>query len=258
MPRHADAARDDPRLGDFSPQAAAYARSRPSYPAPLLEQLIQHVGAAPGASVADIGAGTGLWTQLLAKRGFKVTAIDPSAGMQAQAIDDANVRWQAGTFERTGLPDGSQDWVTAAQAFHWALPEQALPELRRVLRRNGFFTVLWNNRHEDAELLSWTREAIRRHIPDYESSYRSKRDWARELVSTGDFGDVVEHAVDHVIPFSAERFVDLWRSQNRLMVTAGPERMANFVAGLTDHLESQNIKTIEVTYTCRAYTARRR
>ncbi len=65
-------------LGDFSEQADAYGRARPSYPAELIDALVAHVGAKPGDAVADLGAGTGLFTELLAARGFCVTAVEPN------------------------------------------------------------------------------------------------------------------------------------------------------------------------------------
>lgn len=49
-------------LGDFSAQADAYARARPTYPAELIDRLVAHVGAKPGDAVADLGAGTGIFT----------------------------------------------------------------------------------------------------------------------------------------------------------------------------------------------------
>jgi ubiquinone/menaquinone biosynthesis C-methylase UbiE len=219
--------------------------------------LVDHTELPDGAAVADIGAGTGLWTQLLADRGFSVTAVDPNAAMRSQASARPNVRWFDGAFEQTGLPDASQQWVTAAQAFHWADPQRALPEMRRILVSGCHFTVLWNDRHEDSPILQWTRAAIRRHVPEHQSTYRATRDWPEELVSTGDFANVVAHAVEHVLTFSAERFVHLWQSQNRLAVAAGPLRMQRLIDEITAHLCSQGIASVDVRYTYRAFTAQR-
>ncbi len=43
-------------------------------------------------------------------------------------------------------PMDPQQWAVAAQAFHWADPPRALPEIRRILQPNRYVTVLWNNR----------------------------------------------------------------------------------------------------------------
>lgn len=54
-------------LGDFAPQAKAYA-ARPGYPDALVGLVAQRAGVAAGDRVADIGAGTGKLTQHLADR----------------------------------------------------------------------------------------------------------------------------------------------------------------------------------------------
>jgi trans-aconitate methyltransferase len=244
-------------LGDFSGQAEAYSRARPGYPAEILLLLCSHMGIRAGDAVAEIGAGTGLFTRLLSGRGWRVTAIEPNAAMRARAPELPDVTWRDGTFEATGLAAGSQRWVVAAQAFHWADPARAMPELWRVLAPGGSLTVLWNNReNEQSPVLSWTQEAIRRHAPGFDEAYRDGSS-AELITSTRHFSGVVYHEVRHVVPMSRSRYLDLWRSHNRFNVTAGPEGFAAFIAELAAYLESQNVETVNVPYLCRAWTASR-
>ena len=56
-----------------------YAQVRPSYPLEAVDMLI-----AGATEVADIGAGTGKMTRLLAKRGLHVSAVEPAAAMRLQ------------------------------------------------------------------------------------------------------------------------------------------------------------------------------
>jgi SAM-dependent methyltransferase len=244
-------------LGDFSHQAQAYARARPSYPPALVDLLVADAGLSPGDAVADFGAGTGILTRMLVERGLTVTAVEPGQAMR-ERNDVPQARWVDATFEASGLADFSQRWAVAAQAFHWADPPRALPEIRRILAPGSLFTILWNNRaNRESEILAWTEEAIRRHVPGFDEAYRNLT-WAQTLESTGDFSMVVERATRHTIVMPRERYLDLWRSHNRLNTIAGPERFAAFFAELTQYLERRGAETIEVPYRCESWSARRR
>jgi SAM-dependent methyltransferase len=242
-------------LGDFSPHAEAY-RARPTYPGELVDRLVLDAGAAPGDPVADIGAGTGIFTVLLVERGFRVTAVEPSAEMRARAPRDPAVRWIEGTFDATGLDTASQRWLTAAQAFHWARPPTALPEAARVLVPGGALTILWNDRESDRDpVVAWTAALIKRLVPDFDEAYRNKP-WQGTLETGGFFGDAVAREHRHTVPMTRDRYVDLWRSHNRLAVEAGPARLAVFFEELERHLA--RVARVDVPYVTRAWTARRR
>lgn len=243
-------------LGDFSHQADAYAKSRPTYPSVLIDQLVTDSGIHRGDPVADFGAGTGIFTQILIERGFNVSAIEPNESMRNQA-DQSQAKWIAGTFENSRLETASQRWAVAAQAFHWADPSRCLPEIRRILQPGCQFTVLWNNRSKiENEVVNWTEEAIRRYVPDFDEAYRAG-DKVAVLESTNDFTFTTHRSVSHTIPMSRERYLELWRSHNRLNTIAGPQRFSAFFAELTEHLEREHIDQINVRYDCESWSARR-
>lgn len=244
-------------LGNFSRQAAAYEHSRPTYPAALIDELIADAEISPGDAVADFGAGTGILTQLLVDRGFTVAAIEPNASMRERARV-LGAQWIDATFEESSLAVDSQRWAVAAQAFHWADPQRALPEIRRGLQPGRLFTVVWNNRaNRENEVLEWTENAIRRHVPEFDEAYRN-RPWHQILESTGDFIFFQHRAVRHTILMSAERYLELWRSHNRLNTIAGPQRFAALFAELSDYLQRRRIDQIDVLYNCESWSARRR
>jgi SAM-dependent methyltransferase len=243
-------------LGDFSQQAAAYQRARPGYPVSLLDLLACEASLRAGSPVVDLGAGTGIFTRMLAQYNFDVTAVEPNEDMMSLA-GLPEVRWVRGTFEDNSLPDESQAWAVAAQAFHWAQPQAALPQVRRILQPGSIFTVLWNNRvYQENEVLRWTAKAIRQHVPEFDEAYRDLK-WDEILASTGDFTFLSHHVVRHHVSMTKERFLDLWRSHNRLNNTAGPERFNDFFNELVEYLNHRQIVQVTVPYDCEAWSARR-
>jgi ubiquinone/menaquinone biosynthesis C-methylase UbiE len=241
-----------PPLGDFAPQAKAYA-ARPAYPEALVDLVASRAGVTAGDRVADLGAGTGIFTRQLVARGHVVDAIEPNAAMRAEAPALHDVDWHDGTFEATSLPRASVQWVTAAQAFHWADPPRALPELHRILAPGGHLTCLWNDRRDnDSPMLRAVTEIIRREAPSFDELYR-QRDWPSILVADGWFHDVVVDDALHTVTMTRDRFRNLWRSHNRVAECAGAG-LARVLAAI-DELTA-DVDEVPVPYTTRAFTAR--
>lgn len=68
--------------------ASSYDQHRPSYPPQAVEQLLTYlqVSGLRGARILDLAAGTGKFTELLAKRGeeFEIIAVEPHEGMRRE------------------------------------------------------------------------------------------------------------------------------------------------------------------------------
>jgi SAM-dependent methyltransferase len=125
--------------------AADYERVRPSYPTRALAVLADALDLKPGQRVADLGAGTGKFTRLLALTGARVVAVEPVAAMRERLTEILpQVVAVAGVAEATGLPDGSVDAVVAAQAWHWFDGPAALTEIERITGPYGRLGLVWN------------------------------------------------------------------------------------------------------------------
>ena len=132
----------------FADRASDYALFRPSYPREAIDALLEGVKTADNLTAADIGAGTGISSRLLADRGVRVFAVEPNAAMRDGAEAHERVSFIDGTAEATSLPDGSVDIVLCAQAFHWFKPEAAIAEFRRILKANGRLALMINERDD--------------------------------------------------------------------------------------------------------------
>ncbi len=134
----------------FSSKVTDYVASRPDYPAALFEALTVRCKLLPGATVVDVGAGTGLLTQGLLEHGYQVWAMEPNPAMRAVAdralARGSGYRSAEGTAESLPMADASADLITAAQAFHWFDVDRARLEFLRVLRPQGQVALIWNDR----------------------------------------------------------------------------------------------------------------
>jgi SAM-dependent methyltransferase len=138
-------------MSRFSDRVADYVKYRPTYPRAAAEAIIAGLGESATLTIADIGAGTGIFSRVLASTGARVIAIEPNADMLAAAEHDASnsglsINWRSGTAEATGLESESVHAVTCAQAFHWFRPTEALAEFARILRQGGRIALVWNDR----------------------------------------------------------------------------------------------------------------
>lgn len=156
----------------FSARVEAYVKYRPGYPPAMLDFLADELAMGPASQVADIGAGTGILTALLAPRVERVWAVEPNQEMRGAAqqllAGVANVGWSDGRAEVTGLPDGCVDLVTVAQAFHWFDRPAFKQECRRLLRPGGRVALIWNDRLTDTPFLKAYEAGLRTYSGDYE------------------------------------------------------------------------------------------
>ena len=111
--------------GDFTALAGDYAKFRPGYAPQVATAILGFVGRDPASiDAADVGAGTGIWTRILAARGLRsIVAVEPNDEMRAQGIESSSgtdITWVKGSAEATGLQDSSVDLVSMASSFHWA------------------------------------------------------------------------------------------------------------------------------------------
>ena len=103
----------------------------------------------PPMVIADLGAGEGAFSLLLAQRAKKVIAVDTSAKMIEVAREQAlrngvkNLEFRLGDMEEVPIKAASVDLVWISQSLHHALhPGRALAEANRILRPGGRIVIL--------------------------------------------------------------------------------------------------------------------
>jgi SAM-dependent methyltransferase len=148
----------------YERSSEAYDRGRPEYPAEAVSYLQGALGIGPGASVLDLGAGTGKLTRLLAPSGARLYAVEPVEAMRTRlkaAVPTASVL--DGTAEAIPVEASALDAVVVAQAFHWFDGPKALCEIHRVLKPHGRLGLVWNVRDESVAWVAALTRIVDRH-----------------------------------------------------------------------------------------------
>ncbi|MBW4614271.1 MAG: class I SAM-dependent methyltransferase [Desmonostoc vinosum HA7617-LM4] len=178
-------------LNRFSNRAEDYVKYRPSYPAAVIDIILKDLPPTSQLLAADIGAGTGISSRLLAERGVNVIAIEPNAAMREAAAPHPLVEFRDGTAESIQIPDQSVDIVTCFQAFHWFNPEPTLLEFRRILKPLGRLAVVWNNRDQEDALTAEYSQIVRTASNNHPAESRMQS--VKPLLATPYFGNIREY-----------------------------------------------------------------
>ena len=117
----------------------------------LAETLLQLM---PPMVVADLGAGEGTFSQLLAQRAKRVIAVDNSPKMVefgaklAKQNGVANIDYRVGDLEAPPIRAGTVDLAFFSQSLHHALhPQGAIDAAYRLLKPAGRIVVLDLKKH---------------------------------------------------------------------------------------------------------------
>ena len=130
----------------FTSKADDYDKGRPGYPKELLT-ILRKYGLSKQSTVADIGAGTGLFTRLIAPHAKKIIAVEPNADMLSKLNErrPKNASLVQAPAEATTIKIKTVDFITVAQAFHWFHMPSAKKEFAKILKDDGRVAIIYNN-----------------------------------------------------------------------------------------------------------------
>ena len=98
----------------------------------------------PGATLLDVGSGTGHFARRYAAAGLRVTGLDPDAAALAYARSlGGDIDYRAGDAQALPFPDVSFDYCAAVTSLCFVPdPARALAEMWRVARRGVVLGLL--------------------------------------------------------------------------------------------------------------------
>ncbi|MEU4692505.1 class I SAM-dependent methyltransferase [Actinoplanes sp. NPDC023714] len=156
MPTPAEIARS------FGLDAERYDRTRPRYPAAMVERI---TAALPGRVVLDVGTGTGIAARQFRAAGCRVLGVEPDERMAAVARRHG-VEVEIATFEEWAPEGRTFDGVIAGQTWHWVDPVAGAGQAARVLTGGGRIALFWNAFDPSPEVVARFAEAYRAAAPD--------------------------------------------------------------------------------------------
>jgi SAM-dependent methyltransferase len=136
---------DDPFRDFKQKQRESWVTFTPAatFTTPVAAHLVRFAGIQWGESVLDVGTGTGVVAVTAARAGARVSALDLTPELLAEARDNGriaglDIAWREGDAEKLPYPDASFDVVVSQFGHMFApRPEVAVAEMRRVLKSTG-------------------------------------------------------------------------------------------------------------------------
>lgn len=165
-------------MTSFDAVANIYDRGRPGYP----EELYDVLEPLQGLLVLEGGAGTGMASRSLLRRGARVVAFDISSDMLEHAVERSpELSVVVADGATSPFRDECCDVLCFAQAWHWLDNQLRCTEAARVLRRGGRLAAWWSHARGDGQ--PWFDaywDVIEAAIPGVHRSQRDT-DWGQEL-----------------------------------------------------------------------------
>ncbi|MBC7631056.1 class I SAM-dependent methyltransferase [Aeromicrobium sp.] len=206
----------------FDSAADLYQRARPEYPAALYDALIETAELNAGDRLLEIGCATGKATLPLARRGFRITCVEPGPALASAArlnlSDFPDVEVIDSAFESYEAPKADRfDLVFAATAWHWLDPAIRYRRAWELLVPGGHL-AFWSATHvfpKDGDPffaeLQEVYEEIGAGLPEGAVYPRPGElpDEREDIERSGLFGDVVVHQFDWEVMYNAEGYLRL-------------------------------------------------
>ncbi len=173
----------------FDPERAEKLEDESRYRWCSIEELVWLLSPEPDDEMADLGSGTGFYTDAIADRVRLVHAVDVQPKMHDLYEENGvpeNVRQVTAEVADMPFDDASLDGIVSTMTYHEFSGEDAMAEIERVLAPGGRVVFVDWDRHGDGEGGS---------KPD------ERHDLGHAVSALGEIGLKVDHAASRTETF---------------------------------------------------------
>lgn len=159
----------------------------------IVDKLIELLNLPTNSIIADIGAGTGNYSNAIAEQNYQVIAIEPSVVMQSQKRPHPKVRWLTASAEKISLADNAVDGAIVMLALHhFQSISEGIQEINRIVNGSGKIVIFAFEQSKISNF--WLTEYFPYFIRDTSQTFPSTKEIA-SLVT-----DITQRTVK-IIPF---------------------------------------------------------
>jgi SAM-dependent methyltransferase len=166
---------------------------------PATEFLLGELAKASPRTVLEVGAGAGRTTERMLKRGWRVTAVEPSAVMCARLEARCGISARQASFESFDAGEDRFDAVIGESVFYALEPRRSVAKIRGLLRPGGLLALsdmIWTDAATaDAAASVHDRTAQAFGIPMAPRDARAWAGWRSALGEAG-FEEIVTRRVE--------------------------------------------------------------
>lgn len=247
---------DNGNAFDWGRTSAEYAKYRDIYPKEFYEKLAELSLGIKGQNVLDIGTGTGVIPRNMYHYGAKWTGVDISENQIAHAAQlskeaEMDINYYVSAAEDIDFPDEQFDVIIACQCFMYFDKDILLPNIHRMLKKDGHFAVLYMAwLPEESEIAKTSENMVLKYNPSWSGAHMTRyspdTQWCKDLFEPA-------HILTYDIPVTFTR--NGWHGRVKACRGIGasslsPEKIA---AWEKEHMEY--MQTVPETFDILHYTA---
>jgi len=158
----------------FTKRVENYILYRPHYPKEIISILKDKIGLSRHWTIADIGSGTGISSELFLQNGNRVYGVEPNQEMRKAAEvlfkNDSNFISINATAEVSSLQNSIIDLIVVGQALHWFDIAAVKKEFQRIANPGAYLLLMWNVREIESDFQQAYEDMLLEFALDYDET----------------------------------------------------------------------------------------